>query len=257
MAALLIASRLSSWPATFRQAVGTAMQLGFDGLELDATGDLLPRALSQTGRREIGQIARSHERRIAAVTCVMRHGLDVPERQESRIAYVKDVLALSKDLGAAVTIVPSGTIGPSEEPTGKWLGQAVGELATHADRIGATLALELADNRPEDFVTFVGNFDSGALGVCLDPATLFSSGIDPAAAIDPLQRFIRYVRARDARRSASSRQGTIVGLGEGDIDWMNLVAALDQAGFRGWFGIEEPPERSKVSIGFLRRVGVS
>jgi sugar phosphate isomerase/epimerase len=257
MAALLIAARLSSWKTSFRQAIGSARVLGFDGVELDAAGDFMPRQLSQTGRREIAQIVRSHELKIAAVSCVMRHGLDVPERQESRIAYVKDVLAISKDLGAGVAIVPSGPIAVGEESADNWLGQAVGEVCTYADRIGATAALELGDNRPEDFAAFIRNFDSGALGVCVDPAALFGRGLEPVAAVDPLQEFIGYVRARDARRSPSSRLGTIVGLGEGDIDWMKLVGTLDQAGYRGWFGIDEPPERSKISVGFLRRVGVS
>jgi len=217
----------------------------------------MPRLLSQTGRREIAQIVRSHEMRIAAVAAVMRHGLDVPNRQESRIAYVKDVMTLSKDLGAAVTLAPSGSIAGRDESACKWLAEAVRELGSCADRIGAPLALELADNSPEEFAAYLAGFDAGALGACLDPAALFSRGTEPINAIQPLQKWILYVYARDARRSSSSRQGTIVGLGDGDIDWMKLVTALDEAGYRGWFGIDEPPERSKASIGFLRRIGLS
>jgi sugar phosphate isomerase/epimerase len=257
MAALAIAARLSGWPIPFRQAVGHARQAGFDGLELLATGDFKPRLLSQTGRREIAQIVRSHELRIAAVACVMRRGLDVPERQEARIAYVKDVLTLSKGLGAAATIVPAGPIARGEESARNWLAEAVGEVCAHADRQGAVLALEMADNSPEEFGTFIAGFDAGVLGVCLDPAALFSGGVEPADAVGPLQEFIRYVRARDARRSSSSRLGTIVPLGEGDIDWMKLMAALLEGGYRGWFGIEELPERMETSLGFLRRVGLS
>jgi inosose dehydratase len=187
----------------------------------------------------------------------MRHGLDVPERQESRIAYVKEVLALSQDLGAATAIVPSGPVARSEESAGRWLVEAVRDLGNYADRQGATMALELGDNSPEEFAAFIGGFDAGALGVCLDPAALFGRGVEPADAIGHLQTSIRYVYARDARRFASSRRGTAVPLGEGDIDWMKLLSALDEGGYRGWFGIDEPPERIERSIGFLRRIGVS
>jgi sugar phosphate isomerase/epimerase len=257
MAALAIAARLASWQVPFRQAVGNARQLGFDGVELLATGDFLPRLLSQTGRREIAQIVRSHELKIASVGCVMRHGLDVPERQESRIAYVKEVLSLSKDLGAAVAILPTGPVTPGRESAGNQLTEAVGAIGTHADRIGASLALELGDNSPEEFAAFVGGFDAGAVGVCVDPAALFGRGIEPADAIGHLQEYIRYVYAQDARRSSSSRQSTAVPLGEGDIDWMKFLSALLESGYRGWFGVDEPVERSKASIGFLRRIGVS
>jgi sugar phosphate isomerase/epimerase len=257
MAALAIAAQLSFWPLRFRQAVGHARQLGLDGVELLATGPFTPRLLSQTGRREIAQIVRSHELRVAAVGCVLRHGLDVAERQESRIAYVKDVLFLSKDLGAAATIVPSGPIAVGDSSEGNWLAEAVRELATYADRIGATLALELGDNSPEQFATFLRSFNAGGLGVCLDPAGLFSQGIEPADAVGPLQNYIRHLYARDARRSPSSRQGTVVPLGEGDIDWMKLLAALGEADYHGWVSIGEAPERSQTSVHFLRRIGLS
>jgi sugar phosphate isomerase/epimerase len=213
--------------------------------------------LSQTGRREIVQIVRSHELSIASVACVMRHGLDVQERQESRIAYVKDVLTLSKDLGAALAIVPSGQIDADKDSRSNALSEAVRELANYADRIGATLALELADNTPDLFAAFLAGFDTGALGACLDPAGLFSRGIDPAEAVGALQKWIGYVQARDARQTASSRAGTIVPLGEGDIDWMKLLTILEEAGYRGWFGIDEPLTSSATSISLLRRASVS
>jgi sugar phosphate isomerase/epimerase len=257
MAALLIAARLASWGIPFRQAVGRARQSGFDGVELLATGDFMPRLLSQTGRREIAQIVRSHELKIASVVCVMRHGLGVPDRQEARISYVKDVLTLSRDLGAVATIVPSGPIAQSDELASNPLTEPVGAVCVHADRIGGSVALELADNSPEGFAAFLAGFDSGALGICLDPVALFDRGIEPADAIGNLQKYVRYVYARDARRSASSRGVTDVPLGEGDIDWMKLLAALDSAAYRDWFGIDEPPGRSETSVGFLRRIGLS
>jgi len=257
MAALLVAARVASWQVPFRQAAGSARQLGFDGLELDATGDFLPRLLSQTGRREIVQIVRSHELRISAVACVMRHGLDVPERQESRIAYAKDVLSLARDLGASTAIVPSGRITPDEPKARNWLAEAVGELGNYGARIGATVALELADSVPEEFALFLQGLDTGSLGLCLDPAALFVNGIQAADAIEPLQKWIRHVHARDARPRATSRAGPFVPLGEGDIDWMKLLAALDAAGYRGWFGIDEPVDRARSAIDFLRRIEVS
>ena len=45
---------LKSLGVPFRRALQEAHKLAVSGVELDATGDFAPRALSQTGRRETG-----------------------------------------------------------------------------------------------------------------------------------------------------------------------------------------------------------
>src|SRR5881227_1411943 len=98
MAKLKIGVRLESLGLPLRRALQEAERLGVAGVQVDATGDLTPQKLSQTGRREFRHLLRAHNLELTAVGCPLRRGLDAAENQEARIDHVKAVMGLSFDL---------------------------------------------------------------------------------------------------------------------------------------------------------------
>src|SRR4029077_8470124 len=94
----------------FRRSLPAAQQLGASVVELEATGELLPANLTQTGRREITHLLRSCDLGISAIVCPLRRGVDVAENLEPRLAYIRETMQLAFDLGPRLVIVPIGKL---------------------------------------------------------------------------------------------------------------------------------------------------
>src|SRR5438445_7747519 len=98
MSRLEIGVRLESLGLPLRRALAEAARLGVPGVQVDAAGDLSPRSLSLTGRREFRHLLRGHNLELSALGCPLRRGLDAAEDQQPRLEHVREVLALSFDL---------------------------------------------------------------------------------------------------------------------------------------------------------------
>src|SRR5947209_16960446 len=96
---LRLGVRLESLALPLRRALQEAERLGVTGIQVDAAGDLSPKALTQTGRREFRHLLRAHSLELTALGCPLRRGLDVAVDQEARIEHVRAVMTLSFDLG--------------------------------------------------------------------------------------------------------------------------------------------------------------
>src|SRR5205085_5584439 len=113
------------------------------GVQVDAAGDLSPKNLSHTGRCAFRHLLGSHNLALTALGCPLRHGLDVAEDQQQRLEHVREVLALSFDLGPRIAIVQAGVVpdGP-DSPRGARLRESFLNAGQYGDRVGARLALE-------------------------------------------------------------------------------------------------------------------
>src|SRR4051794_19103634 len=134
---LKIGIRLESLGLPLRRALAEASRLGVSGVQVDAAGDLSPRALTQTGRREFRHLLRAYNLELAALGCPLRRGLDVAEDQQPRLEHVQSVLALSYDLGPRVVSVQAGPVPEDpESPRGRLLSEALLALGHSGDRPG-------------------------------------------------------------------------------------------------------------------------
>jgi sugar phosphate isomerase/epimerase len=243
-----------------RRGLLEAQRLGLSGVQVDAVGDLAPDHLSDTGRREFRHLLRSHGLEPTALGCPLRHGLDVPTNLEPRIDRIRQVMALSFDLGARRVIVEAGRVpDDSADVRSATLTESLLALGHHGDRTGTVLALETGLESGEILAKFLGRLDTGGLGVNYDPANLLLNGFDPIANLTPLKSHIVHTHAKDARRGGASRAGREVPLGHGDIDWMQYLGTLSALDYRGWVVIEcEPGATSAAEVAagvtFLRRL---
>ena len=257
---LRIGIRLESLSLPLRRGLQAIERLGVTGVQVDAVGDLSPRNLSQTGRREFCHVLRAHNLELTALGCPLRHGLDTAAAQEARIEHVRQVLSLSFDLGPRRVIVAAGRI-PEDatDPRASLLTEALLALGHHGDRSGTMLALETGLESGQVLRTFLDRLDTGGLGVNLDPADLLLGGFDPYESARALQGRVVHSHAQDARQAGTNRPGQLVPLGHGDIEWMQYLSVLEEIEYRGWLVIKQEAGDRRLAdvaagVGFLRRL---
>ena len=92
---------------------------------------------------------------------------------------------------------------------------------------------------------FLGYFDSGYLGVNLDPSHFVVSGNDPVWAAQMLGDRVRHVHVKDAFGKPGALGETFIFpfLGEGVVDWRNFFAALRDSGYDGYLSLEFENDR--------------
>jgi L-ribulose-5-phosphate 3-epimerase len=257
---LKIGLRLESLNLPLRRALTEAARLGVAGVQIDALGDLSPNQLSETGRREFRTLLRLHNVELTAVGCPLRRGLDTKEDQQPRLEHVRKVMALTFDLGARVIILQAGRIPEKDDdPRLAILTESLTNLAQYGDRCGVLAALETGLESGAVLSAFLKRFDTGSLGVNVDPANLLMHGFDPYESVRALAGRIVHTHAKDARAATSSRSAQEVPLGHGDIDWLKYLSVLEEVEYRGWLTIERDSGENRLAdiaagVAFLRRV---
>jgi sugar phosphate isomerase/epimerase len=258
---------LESLGLTLRGGLIETVRMGATGVQLDAYGDLSPNKLSQTGRRELRHLLRSHELELTALACPLRRGLDSSADQQPRIEHVQKVMSLCSDLGQRVVVIQAGRVPTEDElkagsARATLLAEALAALGSHGDRVGVSLALETGLESGAALTDFLNRFDTGSLVVNYDPANLLMNGFDPEESLRALRGKVRHAHAKDARVVGASRTAREVPLGHGDIDWLQLLGAFEEVEYRGWLTVERESGDDRVGdvargVAFLRRlVGV-
>src|SRR5438105_2054826 len=259
MERLKLAVCLNSLGLPLRPGLHEVERMAVTGVQVDASGDLSPRSLSQSGRRELLHLLRAHNLEIAGLGCPLRHGLDVAEGQDARIDAVKRLMSLSFDLGARRVTIQAGRV-PEEadSPRARLMTEAFLALGHHGDRTGSVLAVETGLESGQALRQFLDRFDTGGLGVNLDPANLLLGGFDLVDSVRALRGKVVFAQAKDARRAGTSRSAQEVPLGHGDIDWMEYLGLLEEIEYRGWLSVRRDTGNNRLrdiaaGVQFLRR----
>jgi len=214
------------------QALNLAAELGAEAVEIDARGEISPRELSRTGLREVRKMLADRRLRVGSVAFRTRHGYAVPEELDRRIGATKAVMELASQLGAPVVVNAIGPIPPDDDASGRqMLREALGDLARFGSRVGAILAAETGSESGEALARLLAELPEACLAADLNPGKLLAAGFSPQEAVAALGERIRHVHATDARG------GKLVSLGQGDVDFPALLAALDEHGYEGCFAV--------------------
>jgi sugar phosphate isomerase/epimerase len=255
-----IGVRLESMGLPLRRALAEAERLGVAGVQMDAVGDLAPKTLSQSGRREFLHLLRGHNLQLTALGCPLRHGLDHPEGLEVRLDHVQKVMNLSFDLGPRLVVIQAGPI-PENDQDRRWrpLTESLLALGRHGDRVGVMLALETGLEPGATVAQMLDRLDTGGLGVNFDPANLLMNGFDVYASLAALAGRLVHSHAHDARQAGASHAGQEVPLGHGDIDWLRYLSELEQYDYRGWIVVERETGDQRLEdiasgVAFLKRL---
>jgi sugar phosphate isomerase/epimerase len=260
VAKLRIAVDLAALEEPFKEALRTAKELGADAVELEAKGDLTPGRLSRTGIREIRHWLEDFGLRLAAVRFRTPLGYDTPEELDWRIAKTKSAMEMAYQLGAPVVVNHVGRV-PEDETSERWklLLEVLTDLAAYASRAGAILAAETGTEPAERLANLFHRLPEGLIGITLNPGALRISGYSPEQAAAVLGRWVVHVHATDAAGDLLDYRGNLVPLGLGAVDWLQLLAQLEEWSYRGYFCVSSPPgceprQEIRRAIGFLRRL---
>ncbi len=101
-----------------RDQIYQAARLGARGVVLDATGDLSPHRLGETGRRELRQLLRTTELALVALSLPTRRPFDTADQLEERLRRASAAFALAYDLGTKLVLVRAGAVPPTEDAPG-------------------------------------------------------------------------------------------------------------------------------------------
>jgi L-ribulose-5-phosphate 3-epimerase len=259
MSTIRFGIRLESLGLPLRRGLFEAGRFGVAGVQLDAAGDLDPRVLSQTGRRELRHLLSSHNLDLAALGCPLRHGLDHAENQQPRLEHVKKVLDLSYELGPRRVVVQAGALPDDKDMERRRLmDEALRALGQHGDRTGTVLALETGHESGEAMKVYLDRFDCGSLAASYDPANLLVNRFDPYVSARALHGRIVHAVAKDARQTGASRTAQEVPLGHGDLDWLQLAGVFAEIDYRGWLTVAREMGDQRLAdvaagVSFLRR----
>jgi sugar phosphate isomerase/epimerase len=207
---------------------------------LDATGDLAPHRLGETGRRELRHVLRTVELQLVAVGLPTRRPFDTTEELDARMRRADAAFAMAYDLGTRLVVLRAGQI-PAEgsDRLGIFMN-ALSSLARQADHRGVRLALETGGETGTALRGLLEAIAHPSLAASLDPSALLRAGIDPIGATRELGSWVAHAYAPSAARSASlgSRGG---GMGSGALDWDEYLGALEEIGYGGFLTIWPDP----------------
>jgi sugar phosphate isomerase/epimerase len=251
MPQLKIGIHLPSLRVPLDRAIPVAAKLGADAVEIDARREFKPADLSQTALRQLRKMLNDQRLRVCAVAFRTRRGYDTLQDLDARVAGTKEAMQMAQALGASVVINHVGHIPPKPEgPEWNMLLQVLTDLGRHGQRIGAMLAAQTGHSGSADLARLIAALPEGSIGVDLDPGQLIVNGHSAQEAIELLGPHIMHVHATDGVRDLARGRGLDVPLGRGSVDYPELLGALEERGYRGYFTIQrDTTDNPEIEIG--------
>lgn len=229
-----------------REQIRLAAEAGAKGVVVEATEELAPAHLSETGRREIRHLLRSAELRLVGLHLPTRRGFDTFDQLEDRLARADRAFALAYDLGTALVLARAGAVPEAEAADRRAaFATAVDELARRADHRGLRFALETGTEPGEVLAAALAERDLPNLAASVDPAYLLRNGFDPVAAVRALGPWVAHAYLHQAvgERAGVALLGRRTTRGAASLDWEEYFGALEEINYRGPMTIwPESPE---------------
>ncbi|MFJ1805941.1 MULTISPECIES: TIM barrel protein [unclassified Streptomyces] len=190
-----------------------------------------------------------------------------PDDRARRVDLLLRAVRIAGDLGAHAVHCFSGTPPPGTDADTAWqrLAETLAPVLDTAATAGVPLAIE---PEPGHLLATLADFhrlrrtldDPALLGLtldighcqCLEP-------LPPADCVRAAAPWLRHVQIEDMRRGVHEH----LPLGEGEIDFPPVLAALADTGYRGLTVVELPrhshagPHYAEASLPFLRRAAAS
>lgn len=262
-----IGVRLDSLRQPFKQALVTTARLGATAIEINARDHLRPSELTGTGLRQLRKILDDLQLQVAAVAFPTRRGYHVTDDLERRIAATKAAMDMAYSLGARVVTNHVGYVAPvetgeestTEDPAQAVLREALMDIGRHGQHCGAFLAAGTGGDDPEAMGRLIESLPTGSLMVDFNPGNFIVNGFSASEALKRLSSHIIHVRACDGVRDLARGRGLEVAVGQGTVDWFELLATLEQLRYSGYLTIHRSETANPVgetgdAIAYLKEI---
>ncbi|MCH2113966.1 MAG: sugar phosphate isomerase/epimerase [Pirellulales bacterium] len=253
-----IAAQTGCFAEPIKKALQTIARLGCAGVQIDARHELRPAELSQTGLRHMRKMLVDLNLRVGSLTFLTRRGLACSADLEQRLDATRAAMQLASQLDARILVCNLGSF--SEDPHAPERASLVDGLANLAvlgNRLGVRIALQGAATPVDRLVDLLAALPDGTAGLDLHPAQLIAHDQSPQEFVAAAGHAIVHVHAVDGVYDLGSGHGVEVELGRGSVDFPEMLGALEEHGYRGWFTIERrgsphPAEDVHNAVEFLR-----
>jgi L-ribulose-5-phosphate 3-epimerase len=213
------------------EAVGLAKQLGFDGVQVSFGRRLVDDKLPVDNPELVEQYRKlSAEHKIPLDgTCVDRLHENGLKSDPLAVRWVRDSIRLTKALGVEVLLIPMfgkwAILSPAERD---YAGDALRDLGPEAEKAGVILGLEDTISA-EDNVRIMERSRSKAVQVYYDVGNSTRNGFD-------VVKEIRWLgKSRICQIHLKDNPGY---MGEGKIDFTEVVKAIRDIGYTGYANLE-------------------
>lgn len=222
------------WKTPLPETLRRIAELNVTGLQLDLRTELPPDALSASGQRDFLHRLREHGLSVASGWVPLRHPLYSPIELERRVAFLRDAMSFAWQLQTTTLCLRIGRIPESlDAGEGKTLVEVLSDLAAHGNHVGVTLAITPTADTAAQLEQLLSQIKTGPLGIDFDPAHFAMTAQPVGEALRTLHRSIVHVQLRDGLRDLAGG-GAETPLGEGTVDWPELIALLGEIDYRGW-----------------------
>ena len=240
----------------FARCFEEAARLGFDGVQLFVSpGGYLSLECDEDRASAIARRARDAGVAFASLEIEpFSFSLTDDDREVRRQGEdtVRRAMQLAAAMEAPGVLVIPGYVGLPWDPSVKpvrydlaydRLGESLKRLAPRAEELGLNILIENIWNMfllsPLEMRALIDDVQSPNLGVLFDTGNIVQFGF-PEQWIRILGPRIKEIHLKDFRRSVGTVSG-FVSLLEGDVDWAEVMLALDEIGYDGFLTAEVFP----------------
>lgn len=221
-----------------RPAIDAAAQLGVQGIQVDLRTDLLTDDYGETARRQLLHLLQERQLQIASGHFPLRNPLASPDHLGPRMAALQAAIQFAGKLKIRNLTLRAGRIpGPEDTETRSTLHSLLSELAASGNRYGVALCLIPCGETPSELRELIGSIQTGAVLVDADLGAWVMNRQPIGTQLRELHDLIGHVEIRDAIRDADGR-GREVSVGQGEVDWDEVMATLEEMGYSGWLNID-------------------
>lgn len=228
-----------------------ARNAGFRGIEVRMGGELTPDT-SKAAAERVGDAARKAGVAIASVWVSgalagtpLNHS--DPATRTRGTETIHKAIDVCRNIGCGAMLIVPGRLGDGAHfrygyrETWDRVSAELAKCIGHAAEAKVCLTPENVWNKflvsPLEMKAFVDQFESPWLQTHFDIGNVMQFGY-PQDWILTLGPRIKRVHVKDYKLSDRFEQGRFVDLLEGDVDWKEVMAALKQAGYRGFLSPE-------------------
>ncbi|MDX1965905.1 MAG: sugar phosphate isomerase/epimerase [Planctomycetaceae bacterium] len=234
MQPLQLAVATRCWKAPLLETIGVAADMGVQGLQFDLREELPPSSLTETGRRDFLHRLRERGLRVSSGWLPLQRPLTSEYQLERRLAFLREAMTFAFQLGAPTLCFRCGRI-PEDltQGEGRVLVEMLSDLAAYANHVGVVLGVTPSADTVEQLAGLISQIKTGPIGIDFDPAHFAMSGQPVLDALRALHARVVHVQLRDGMRDLAGG-GSETAVGQGIIDWTEVIALLGEMDYRGW-----------------------
>lgn len=274
---LQLAVATEDFGSPLKPAISQAAEcVGIRGLRLNVRTEVRAEDFSDTALRQLSLYVTERQLKIAGLMFPSRHALHDPTHLDQRLDGIRTAMPLARKLGTAELLIRCGRIPDPESTTPgtaassptnadvnsltnpfsfapkpglatqnrpadseqfAMLCDILNDLVRFGNHIGCVLQLQFAEYDLKRIQRLLNEVKAGPVGLVFDPATAVMTGSSPVSVFRELYHAIGYIRARDARTNIDGA-GIEVPVGDGIVDWTELLPTISEADYNGWICIE-------------------